>query len=404
MENETLYQEQKYEYNYENENNRRRKKKSNKSVIVLAIVFSLIGGIVGSSITYALFGEKMSSETNLASANGNNAVTISTKGEVNVAQAVAQKAIPSVVGITTKGQVNSMFGAVEAKGTGSGIIVDERGYILTNAHVVKVGSQVVDTATVLLDDGTTLEGKPIWVDSNIDIAIVKIEPKGKLTAATLGDSSTLQIGQTAIAIGNPIDIAYQRSVTQGIISGLNRYVGQVNGGGYMTGLIQTDASINGGNSGGPLLNEKGEVIGINTVKVNSAEGLGFSIPINTVKPIIEQVINTGTYNIVFMGIENPVNAVDVQRYLNKDLGVDKGVFVFAVRENSPAKQAGIEAGDVITKIGDTEIENESSLRVALYKYKVGDREKITIVRDGKEKQVEIEFGEYLKDTESIEGK
>ena len=377
------------EKNYENGYGRK-KKKSNKGIIVLSLVCAIIGGVIGSAITSALLVEQKS--TNSGGYSGEN-ITINSKKDYNVATAVTQKAMPSVVGITTSATQQSIFGAVESRGTGSGIIVDEGGYILTNAHVVKMNGVIVEDCKVLLNDGTTVDGKPVWADSSIDVAIVKVDTNEKLIAAELGDSDDLEIGEIAIAIGNPIDMAYQRSVTQGIISGLNRYVGQVDGGGYMTGLIQTDASINQGNSGGPLLNEKGQVIGINTVKVSAGEGLGFSIPINSVKPIVESVIETGDYKVVSMGTES-LDAVQLQRYLKKDMGIDSGVFVYRVIENSPAAKAGIVEGDVIRKIDNEEIASVDALRATLYKYKIGDSVEVTIIRNGKEEKVNMTFTDY----------
>lgn len=379
--------------NYDNHYGRKKNNKGNKGFIVAILVCSLIGGIIGSAITSVLMENKYSENMNSASSQN---ITISSKD--NVATAVAKKAMPSVVGITTSATAQSMFGAVESKGTGSGIIVSSDGYILTNAHVVKMNGAVVKNCKVQLDDGTTIEGKPVWVDSSIDVAIVKINTDKKLAVAELGNSNDLQIGEQVIAIGNPIDMAYQRTVTQGIISGLNRYVGQVDGGGYMTGLIQTDASINGGNSGGPLLNDRGQVIGINTVKVSTAEGLGFSIPINLVKPIIKSVIETGDYKVVSIGTET-LDADKVQRYFNKDFGVKNGVFVYKVIKNSPAAKAGIENGDVIVKIGDTDISTVESLKATLFKYKVGDTAEFTIIRDRKPIKIKVTFTDYSINTE-----
>ncbi|MBP2024818.1 S1C family serine protease [Peptoniphilus stercorisuis] len=378
----------KEDYNYDNYYGRK-KKKSNKGIVILCLICAIIGGVIGSAITSVLFGGSELQSTG----NSNENITINAKTENTVAAAVAKKAMPSVVGITTSEIQQSIFGAVESRGTGSGIIVDEKGYILTNTHVVKMGGKLVNSCKVLLNDGTTIEGKPIWADSSIDVAIVKVNTTEKLKSAELGDSDELQIGETAIAIGNPIDMAYQRSVTQGIISGLNRYVGQVDGGGYMTGLIQTDASINEGNSGGPLLNAKGQVIGMNTVKVSVGEGLGFSIPINSVKPIIDSVIETGDYKVVSMGTES-LDVARLQRYYEKDLGVREGVFVFRVYENSPAAKSGIKDGDIIVKIGEDNISTVDSLKSTLYKYKVGDSVDMTIIRDGKEEKVNITFTDY----------
>lgn len=361
-----------------------------KIIIIIALVFSLIGGIIGSAITtYKILPQAGNTELK----NNDSNITISAKDDMTVASAVAKKAMSSVVGITTKGVQQSFFGQVEVQGVGSGVIVDSKGYILTNAHVVKLNNQVVKDVTVRLNNEKDIQGKTIWADDMIDLAIVKIDTKDKLNVASLGDSDALSIGDTAIAIGNPISLQFSQTVTQGIISGLDRYVGAVSGGGYMTGLIQTDASINGGNSGGALLNSEGEVIGINTVKVQSAEGLGFSIPINFIKPIIKQVIETGNYKEMSMGMLT-MNTDVASQVLNQKTIVEKGIFVYKVYDGSPASIAGLEAGDVITKIGKNEVTDNNALKSILYKYQVGDKAEVSYIRDGKEMTTEVTFTDY----------
>lgn len=360
-----------------------------KIVIIIALVFSLIGGIIGSAITtYKLLPQ---GESKISNSDSN--ITISAKDNVSVASAVAKKAMSSVVGITTKGVRQSLFGQVEVQGVGSGVIVDPKGYILTNAHVVKLNNQVVKDVTVRLNNEKDIQGKTIWADEMIDLAIVKINTDEKLNAASLGDSDALSIGDTAIAIGNPISLQFSQTVTQGIISGLDRYVGAVSGGGYMTGLIQTDASINGGNSGGALLNAEGEVIGINTVKVQSAEGLGFSIPINFIKPIIKQVIETGKYKEMSMGMLT-MNVDVAAQVLNEKPDLDKGIFVYKVYDGSPAAAAGLEAGDIVTRIGKDQVSDNNALKSILYKYQVGDKVEIEYVRNGKKITTEVSFTDY----------
>lgn len=361
-----------------------------KIIIIIALVFSLIGGIIGSAITtYKILPQAGNTELK----NNDSNITISAKDDMTVASAVAKKAMSSVVGITTKGVQQSFFGQVEVQGVGSGVIVDSKGYILTNAHVVKLNNQVVKDVTVRLNNEKDIQGKTIWADDMIDLAIVKIDTKDKLNVASLGDSDALSIGDTAIAIGNPISLQFSQTVTQGIISGLDRYVGAVSGGGYMTGLIQTDASINGGNSGGALLNSEGEVIGINTVKVQSAEGLGFSIPINFIKPIIKQVIETGNYKEMSMGMLT-MNTDVASQVLNQKTIVEKGIFVYKVYDGSPASIAGLEAGDVITKIGKNEVTDNNALKSILYKYQVGDKAEVSYIRDGKKMTTEVTFTDY----------
>ena len=361
-----------------------------KIIIIIALVFSLIGAIIGSAIiTYKLLPTGNSTTSN----EENSKITISAKDNITVASAVAKKSMSSVVGITTKGVQQSFFGQVEVQGVGSGVIVDSKGYILTNAHVVKLNNKVVEDVTVRLNNEKDIQGKTIWADENVDLAIVKINTDEKLNVASLGDSDKLSIGDAAIAIGNPISLQFSQTVTQGIISGLDRYVGAVSGGGYMTGLIQTDASINGGNSGGPLLNSEGEVVGINTVKVQSAEGLGFSIPINFIKPIVKQVIETGSYKEISMGMLT-MNLNVATQVFNGKTDVENGIFVYKVYEGSPAAEAGLEAGDIITKIGKDEVKDNDALKSILYKYQEGDSAELSYVRKGKENTTEVTFSNY----------
>src|SRR5690606_17757782 len=213
-----------------------------------------------------------------------------------------------------------------------------------------------------------------------DLAVVKVDARN-LDAADLGNSDLLEVGELAVAIGNPLGLDFQRSVTSGVISGLHRSI-QVDEYNVIEDLIQTDASINPGNSGGPLLNSKGEVIGINTAKVQTGEGLGFAIPINMIKPIIEEVISTGNFETVYMGIYG-VEVEVYERQYGVNTGLDSGIIVWEVVEGSPADKAGIRAGDIVVKIDNEYIENMNRLKRVLYRYKIGDRANVTIVRDGR---------------------
>ncbi|CAC9930487.1 trypsin [Aedoeadaptatus nemausensis] len=361
------------------------KKKRPSLFILWALIFSLIGGAVGSAITYKMM--PASSPVGVASTQTKEAPKVR-KHETGVVENVAEKAMPSVVGITTSTTKQTPMGPMAVQGSGSGFIISEDGYILSNAHVVgKAGNKV----KTLLNDGTEAEGKVVWSDETLDLGLVKIDKKG-LQALPLGDSDAINIGETAVAIGNPLGLDFQRSVTAGIISGLNRNIGEVQGN-YMDGLIQTDASINQGNSGGPLLNSEGEVVGINSVKISTAEGLGFSIPINTAKPIIEQVIETGDYNSVALGMSGyTVSAIERSGY---DLGTGgKGVIVGSVEANSPAAAAGLQPNDIILKMGDKAIDSMSQLRRELYKYKSGDSVDVVVVRGRKKETLKLTFTDY----------
>lgn len=355
-------------------------KKNWVTIISIVIIFSFATSFGG-----VYFGAQFSAYAN-TELSSNGAVTISTNDSISTISAVVQKNIESVVGITTTTSQVSFFSQEDVSGVGSGVIVNEDGYILTNAHVVADGE--AKEIKVLFEDGETVDGTIVWADSLIDLAVVKVEKTG-LTAAELGDSDTLVVGEIAIAIGNPLGLEFERTVTSGIISGLNRSV-QVDGSNIIDYLIQTDASINPGNSGGPLLNAKGQVIAINTAKITTAEGLGFAIPINQVKAVVEEIIETGEFQTVYMGITG-VRVEDYNQKLGMQIEVEDGVLIIEVEENSPADKAGIIAGDIIQGINEEEVTNMGQLKRNLYQFKQGDRTSIDLIRNGLEKSIEIEF-------------
>jgi len=268
---------------------------------------------------------------------------------------------------------------------GSGFIVDAGGYIVTNYHVVgNTDSEVY----VTLYGGDTVKGRTVWGNSDLDLAIVKIEVAG-LPYMKLADSKNITIGELVYAIGNPLGFEFQRTVTSGIVSGKNRSI-NVNGS-YMEDLIQTDASINSGNSGGPLINKKGEVIGINTIKVESAEGIGFAIPINQIKPIIEKIKETGEFKEVYLGIQGydreMISSIDSTIRLNK------GIYVYEIERNSPAEKAGVQEGDILLSIQNQPINTMCEMREELYKRNVGDKIAITLIRNNIPMSMEIELSE-----------
>lgn len=373
----------KYEFKKE-EPRKKSFKGSLLSYIALALVASIIGGLASSYIGPNLYGNILPNPGNMEYAAQQ--VNINTSDDINTVSAVAKKAMNSVVGITTVGVEEYLFSQREVEGIGSGVIVDTNGYILTNSHVVGGGNAT--SINVLFESGDKLPAKVLWNDSQLDLAIIKVEATG-LPVATLGDSDDLEVGEVAVAIGNPLGLEFQRTVTSGIISGLNRSV-QVSANNIIDNLIQTDASINPGNSGGPLLNSKGEVIGINTAKIKSAEGLGFTIPINEIKFIIENAKEAGTYQTVFMGISG-VGVEEYKAKLGIDLSAKEGVILIEVAQNTPASRSGLINGDIITKIDNDEINDMTQLRRSLYKYKKGDKATITIIRNNSEKKIDIEF-------------
>lgn len=352
-----------------------------KKIYTKTISLALISSIVGTIGANTIINKYMNNNTS------NTTINISSTDDLNVYQAVAQKASPSVVGITTKSiDTNNLFSLPqESSGTGTGIVIDSRGYILTNSHVVKDGEAL--EILVLDNNGNTTQGKVLWSDELMDLAVVKIDGNN-LIEAELGDSDSVKVGDLAIAIGNPLGLDFQKSVTQGIVSGVDRSINSTSL--SMSGLIQTDASINPGNSGGPLLNNKGQVIGINTAKVSDSEGIGFAIPINVAKSIISQVIKTGTFEKVTLGIKG-TTVKTFEAIMNIDIQSENGIYIVEVEKDSAASRAGISSGDIITKINDIELRTMNDLNSELYKYNFGEKVTITIEKDGKKIEKIVEF-------------
>ena len=254
-----------------------------------------------------------------------------------------EQTIECVVGISKiKNTGSSIFlnNSTNDLGLGTGMIVSDNGYILTNWHVA---GEKYSNCYVALANGKVSNGNVVWADKDLDLAIIKISASN-LKYITLGDSDNIKIGQEAYAIGNPIGVEFQRTVTSGIISGINRTI-KINDekeDSYMEDLIQTDATINPGNSGGPLINSQGEVIGINSVKITDAEGIGFAVPINIVKPVIESFTNTGKFDEAYLGIF----AYDrnVIPYLDSNIQFDSGIYVAQISSDGPSYSSGLNRG------------------------------------------------------------
>jgi len=283
-------------------------------------------------------------------------------------------------------------------GAGSGFIVSEDGLILTNKHVV---SDKAAEYTVFTNDGQKYSAKVLALDPVQDLAVVRIQSSQKFQPVKLGDSSGIQLGQTAIAIGNALG-EFRNTVSVGIISGLGRTVSASNQTGSFSetleGIIQTDAAINAGNSGGPLLNLKGEVIGINTAMAQGAENIGFAIPINMAKKDIEQVVKTNKIVYPFLGVRYVLIDTDVKQKYN--LSADYGALVLrgnngeaAVTVGSGADKAGIKANDVILEINSEKITQNNKLAQIIGKYNPGDKITLKILRDNKEQNVDVVLGE-----------
>jgi S1-C subfamily serine protease len=304
---------------------------------------------------------------------------------------VAAKASPAVVRITVNGSVDTSQGIIPETGVGSGVIYDSRGWILTNRHVVE-GS---DRLSVELNDGRVLEGRVYGIDTLTDLAIVKVDATD-LPVAALGHSSELKVGQLVVAIGSPLG-TYSNSVTSGIVSAKGRSI-TTDGNQNLNNLIQTDAAINPGNSGGPLLDAGGNVVGINTAIAADSNGIGFAIPIDIARPIMEQAVAGQDLARPYMGVV--YRSIDRQYADANGLSVTEGAIIErggggtspAVVSGSPADQAGIREGDIITKINDQPIDGDHPLDATLSMYAPGDTVSVTLLRDGQTTTVQVELG------------
>ena len=277
----------------------------------------------------------------------------------------------SVVGISKIQNIGSSIFAqdgIEKLGLGTGIIASSNGYIITNKHV---SGDKYSSCYVTLENGNTYDATVVWADATLDLSIVKIN-LGGLQAVKLGDSNSVKAGQTVYAVGNPIGYEFERTVTSGIISAKARTL-KFNENGtdvLMTDLIQTDATINPGNSGGPLINTNGEVIGINTLKIDTAEGIGFAVPVNVVKPIIEKYSTTGNFDEPTIGISGYDK--DIIPYIDKTLKLDSGIYIENVTAQSPAENSGLKSGDIILKIDDKAINTMNDIKEYIYTKNPGD--------------------------------
>ena len=304
---------------------------------------------------------------------------------------VIEETTKSVVGISKlKSAGESILSTSDESqlGLGTGIIVTENGYILSNEHVT--GSKY-SKCYITLENGKNYDGKVVWSDESLDLSLTKIDAKG-LSYLTLGDSSTIRVGETVYAIGNPIGYEFRRTVTSGIISAKNRTIkiSDEETKSYMSDLIQTDATINPGNSGGPLITPSGEVIGINTVKISSAEGIGFAIPINVVKNVIESFNQTGSFEQATLGIY--AYDKEVIPYINSELSFENGIYVAQISANGPSYKTELKEGDIILSIDGTELNTMNDLREYIYGKKPGENVTLKISRGKITKEITITLG------------
>lgn len=354
------------------------------SSLKMGLLGALIGGIVAAAVILGvLFATGVIGGRSRTETVAGQKVVVNDVNVDSQVEAVAQVVPASVVGIETVSQEMTMMGVAETTGVGSGFIVTSDGYIVTNHHVVTDNPQSMQ---ISLDDGSVYEGKKIWSDSSLDLAVVKIDAEG-LPVVSLGDSDNLKVGETAIAIGNPLGLQFERSVTAGIISALNRSL-VVDNSMVAEDLIQTDATINQGNSGGPLLNGQGEVIGINTYKNAQGEGMGFAIPVNILKPILNEIVAKGSFTPTVIG----VTGYDKQQaaYFVDTADFDKGVYVASVQQGSSAEAAGMQVGDIITSVDGTEVNTMLKMKEILYGHQPGDKIQVIYERGGRAVSTEVE--------------
>jgi S1-C subfamily serine protease len=371
-----------------------------------------VGLVLLLSVSLGFLGGWLGSMSNQQVGNGNTEQArqvVTEQGEL--ISAIAEDVGPSVVSVnvTSRAQADPFFGGTyEQQSAGTGFIVSDDGYVVTNRHVIPDGTRKV---SLVMSDGTELTDVEVigkTSDSDpLDIAFLKInDAKGKdLKAVKLGDSSAMQVGEMVVAIGNALG-QFQNTVTSGILSGYGRSVEASGGAGSvetLQNLFQTDAAINQGNSGGPLVNAKGEVIGVNTAVAGNAENIGFAIPINDVKGIIDTVLKKGELLRPYLGVRYIMLTDDLAYQYNLD--TTRGAYIVpgtggrgsSIVEDSPAAAAGLQEKDIITKINDTELNEDNSLISVLGQYSVGDTITLTVVRDGQEQTVEVTLEAAPKD-------
>ena len=372
---------------------KRKNKQIIKNTIVIAIIIIIAIIIFGVLIMYdniEIVDNYTAERTKQSTINEQNVENIIKKSESTAD--MIEDITKSVCGISklsnTGGSILSNANETEL-GLGTGIIVSNNGYILSNSHVT---GERFSTCYVTIEDKNTYTGTVVWSENSLDLSIVKINTTN-LTSANMGESKNARVGETVYAIGNPVGFEFRRTVTSGIISALNRTVKLQEDGKdvYMSDLIQTDATINPGNSGGPLINVKGEVIGINSVKITSAEGIGFAVPIDVVKPVIQSFIEKGSFEEANLGLY--VYDESVSKYLDFKNRFSSGICITEIIKLGPADGKGLKEGDIITKIDDKYLDTINDLREYIYTKKPGDKVILSINK-----------GKYMKDIEITVGK
>ena len=375
-----------------------KKNRMGLKITVLALCCALVGGAVGGGTVWAVSRGGSATNVNVSSrpATQVSINTIDGKTEMSDAEVYAAN-VNSVVSINVTGTSGTNFFGqpVQTASAGSGFVLTEDGFIVTNYHVVKDA----DTVKVTMYNGDEYDAKYVGGDEDYDIAVIKVEA-ADLQAVTLGNSTLLNVGDHVLAIGNPLgELTF--SMSGGMVSSVNR---AINVDGTPFNMIQTDASINPGNSGGPLLNQCGEVVGIVSAKYSSysdesVEGLGFAIPINDVFAMIQDIMTNGyVSNKAYLGATVGTMTQSMAQQYRYD--ISEGVFIYSVEENGPAAQAGLQLGDVITKVGDTEIATFEELTAAKKSYSAGDTVTLTVYRGGQTITVELTWGAVPADQQT----
>lgn len=349
----------------------------NKSMYILMLIIVLVAFFTILAYTLFIDSHEYKYSQNIV------ATQIKHEEESTELETILENTTESIVGISKIKDIGTTIfleKSTENLNLGTGVIISKEGYILTNQHVA--GSQY-STCYITLKNGVTDNGVVVWASEDLDLAIIKINIKN-LPEANLGDSDNIKIGTSVYAIGNPVGYELQRTVTSGIISGTNRIIKTEddNTKSYLEGLIQTDATINQGNSGGPLINKNGEIIGITTLKIEDAEGIGFAIPINIVKPILKKLVETGKFEEPYLGISGYDK--EVIPYLSSNINFEEGIYIEEIDPQGPLKNSGIQTGDIIEKIDDTKIESMNKLKEYIYTKNIGDEVTIQIKRNNKE--------------------
>ncbi len=377
-----------------------KKKKQSRRVVAAMVALTLcnLALFAGAFLLGRSYGEKeeqISSKQELVNhlreeGQESHTAEIAKNGTEMATTEIAKKVGPAVVGITStfQGQIN-LFGGTSASSTqGSGIILSEDGYIVTNHHVVAGVSGI----SVTLNTGTNYEAKVVGLDEQTDLAVIKIEPKEQLTVANLGDSTALEVGERVVAIGNPMGLEFFGSVTQGIVSAVNRSITVDN---RTMNLIQTDAAVNSGNSGGALINGYGEVVGINSVKVatSGVEGMSFAIPISEANPIISDLLEYGyVKGRPIIGISTR----DVTAYMAASYSWPQGVQILSVSSDS-ARSAGLQQGDIIVSVNGQKISTGEELNQIKDQHKPGEQLTLEVYKysTGRKETVKVTLGEQL---------